>query len=130
MGGGTAAPGMTFRDLHGSTISLSDYRGSQTLLLFWNPACGYCDQMLGALKNWEAAPPAGAPKLLVISTGTVEENRAMNLRSPVVIDHDLRAMSTFGANGTPMAVLLDGAGRVTSDIASGADAVLALAAGR
>jgi thiol-disulfide isomerase/thioredoxin len=98
-------------------------------VLFWNPGCGFCRQMLDALKAWEANPPAGAPKLLVVSTGTVEENRAMGLRAPVVLDQGSGVMSAFGANGTPMAVLVDAHGRIASGPAAGAPAVLALARG-
>jgi len=83
--------------------------------------------MLDDLKEWEAHPPPGAPKLLVVSSGTTEDNLAMNLRSRVVVDPNSLAASAFGAGGTPMAVLLDAKGRVASEVAAGAQAVLALA---
>ena len=76
-----------------------------------------------------AGPPAGTPRLLVVSTGSVEENRALGLRSPVVLDSAMSLGQQFGAMGTPMAVLLDAEGRVASDVAAGAAAVLALARG-
>ncbi len=124
---GQLAPALKLRDLKSKTITLTSFRGSNTLLLFWNPGCGYCQQMLDDLKEWEVHPPTGAPKLLVISTGPVEDNLSMNLRSPVVLDLNLQAGATFGANGTPMAVLLDARGRIASEVAAGAEAVLALA---
>ena len=77
----------------------------------------------------QAASPAGGPKLLGVSTGTVEENRAMGLRAPVVLDQGSSVMSAFGANGTPMAVLVDAHGRIASGLAAGTPAVLALARG-
>ena len=83
--------------------------------------------MLDDLKAWEANPPPGAPKLLVVSTGTVETNQAMDLRAPVLLDQGFTVASTFGANGTPMAVLIDERGRIASEVAGGASAVLALA---
>jgi len=98
-------------------------------VLFWNPGCGFCRQMLDDLKAWEANPPAGAPKLLVVSTGTVDENRALGLRAPMVLDQSATIMSAFGATGTPMAVLVDAQGRIASEVAAGAQAVLALARG-
>jgi peroxiredoxin len=124
---GAPAPTLTFKDLNGKTVSLATFRGAETLLLFWNPECGYCQRMLSDLKSWETARPARAPKLLVISTGMLEVNLAMALRSPVVLDENFRAGATFGANGTPSAVLLDAKGRVASEIAAGAQAVFALA---
>ena len=79
------------------------------------------------MKAWEAKPPKGAPKLLVVSTGTVEATKAMGLRSPLVLDQDFSVGNTFGATGTPMAVLVDAEGKIASEVAVGAPAVLALA---
>jgi thiol-disulfide isomerase/thioredoxin len=126
---GAPAPGLTLPDLSGQPVDLAAFRGRQTLALFWNPGCGFCQQMLPDLKAWEADPPSEAPQLLVISTGTVEANQAMGLRSPVVLDQSFTAGRSFGATGTPSAVLLDAQGRMASPVAVGAAAVLALAAG-
>src|SRR5205085_6205730 len=98
-----------------------------TLVLFWNPGCGFCRQMLDALKAWEVNPPAGAPRLLVVSTGAADENRALGLRAPVVLDQSSAVMRPFGASGTPMAVLVGAHVRIASEVAAGAPAVLALA---
>ena len=65
--------------------------------------------------------------LLVVSTGTVEDNRAMGLRAPIVLDQGFSAGRQFGATGTPMAVLIDAQGRIASEVAAGGPAVLALA---
>jgi hypothetical protein len=86
--------------------------------------------MLDDLKTLEADPPEGAPEILVVSTGTVEDNRAMGFRSPVVLDQTLDAGKAFGASGTPSAVLVDRKGNVASELAVGAPAVLQLAGGR
>jgi peroxiredoxin len=124
---GQLAPSLNLHGLNGKTINLSSFRVSETLLLFWNPDCGFCQGMLRDLRELDANPPRGAPKLLILSTGTVENNLAMNLRSQIVLDPDSQAASAFGAGGTPMAVLLDAEGRVASEVAAGAQAVLALA---
>jgi peroxiredoxin len=124
---GAPAPALRFSDLAGGAISLADLRGSRTVLLFWSNSCSFCQRMLADLKAWDAAPPANAPALLVVSDGTPEQNRALGLRSRVVIDEAFAAGKAFGANGTPTAVLLDADGKVASDLAVGADAVLALA---
>ncbi len=83
--------------------------------------------MVDDLKEWENSAPASAPKTVVISTGTVEENRALGLRSPVLIDQGMSVGGRFGANGTPMAVLLDEKRNIASELAVGAQAVLDLA---
>jgi peroxiredoxin/uncharacterized membrane protein YphA (DoxX/SURF4 family) len=124
---GEPAPDLQLPDLTGKLVDLADFRGNTTLVLFWNPGCGFCQRMLSDLKAWEARPPKGAPKLLIVSTGTVEANAAMGLRSPVLLDGGFHAGSRFGASGTPMAVLLDAEGKIASQVAVGAQAVLALA---
>ena len=123
---GQPAPALRLPDLAGKTVDLADFRGSKTAVLFWDPGCGFCKRMLPDLKAWEAKPPEGAPKLLVVSRGTVEDNRAMGLRAPVVLDQGFTAGRAFGADGTPMAILVDEEGRITSSLAEGAPAVLAL----
>lgn len=127
---GAAAPAVALPDLDGKNVTLSDFAGHQTLVLFWNPGCGFCQRMLDDLKAWEAAPPATAPALLVVSTGTVEANRTMGLHARVVLDQGFNTGRAFGAQGTPAAVLVDAAGRIASAVAVGAPAVLVLAAGK
>ena len=52
----------------------------------------------------------------------------MRLRSPVVLDErGISVGSKFGAGGTPMAVLVDAEGKIASELAAGAPAVLELA---
>jgi thiol-disulfide isomerase/thioredoxin len=124
---GGAAPALRLATPDGDIVDLAKGRGSKTLVLFWNPGCGYCQQMLPELQAWDAARGENAPELLVISSGAPEEGRAMKLRSPVLMDPDFQAGRLFGATGTPMAVLLDEVGSIASGLVGGKDAVLALA---
>lgn len=93
------------------------------LSLFWDPACGSCQQMLEDLKRWEREFADVAPGLPVISTGAVEVNRAMGLASTVLLDQGFDLGRRFGASGTPSAVLVDRKGRVASTVAAGAPAI-------
>jgi methylamine dehydrogenase accessory protein MauD len=127
---GEPAPALALPDLEGHRIELADFRGSKTLVLFWSPTCGFCQQMLPDLQAWEASPPKGAPKLLVVSSGEVEANRAQGFRSPVVLDQEFAAGQAWGSGGTPSAVLVDANGRIASHVEVGAPAVLALAGAR
>jgi peroxiredoxin/uncharacterized membrane protein YphA (DoxX/SURF4 family) len=125
---GERAPDFSLPNLAGKTVKLSDFRGSPTLLLFWRPSCGFCERMLPDLKAWEANARNGAPKLLVVSTDSLADNKAMELRSTVVLDEKgMSVGSKFGAGGTPMAVLVDAEGKIASELAAGAPAVLELA---
>jgi thiol-disulfide isomerase/thioredoxin len=124
---GEVAPEVKLSDLEGNTVELADFKGQKTLVLFWNPGCGFCQQMLPDLKKWEENPPEGAPNLLVISAGTKEANEAMGLSAPVVLDQQFSVGRAFGAGGTPSAVLVDEEGRIATEVAVGGPAVLELA---
>ncbi len=124
---GEAAPEVKLKDLSGKEIDLADLQGEETLVLFWNPGCGFCQQMLPDLKEWEENRPKEAPRLLVVSAGTEEANEAMGLSSLVVLDQNFAAGRSFGAAGTPSAVLVDSEGKIASEVAVGAPAVLELA---
>lgn len=124
---GEPAPAVTLPNIDGTMVDLADHRGTRTLLVFWNPGCGFCEQMVGDLKKWEAKPPKGAPKLMLVSSGTPDENREMGLRSPVLLDDGFTAGSAFGADGTPSAIMIDAQGRIASDLAVGAPEVMKLA---
>jgi peroxiredoxin len=128
-GSGQPAPEVSLPDLSGNTVNLSDFKGSPTMVLFWNPGCGFCRKMADELKEWEANPPAGAPKLLIVSTGTVEANQALGLSSPTVLDEGFQTGRAFGASGTPSAVLVDAEGRIASAVSVGGPNVMAMARG-
>jgi peroxiredoxin len=124
---GESAPALKLPDLKGKNVNLAGFKGSETLVLFWNPGCGFCQQMLPDLKEWEASSPEDAPKLLVVSTGSEAANKEMGLTSPVVLDQQFAVGRAFGASGTPSAVLVDAEGKVASEVAVGAPGVLELA---
>jgi peroxiredoxin len=124
---GQKAPNLKLPDLDGNEIDLADFRGDKTMLLFWNPGCGFCRRMADDLKALEANPPANAPKLLVVSTGAADANRATGLASTILLDQNFTVGRQFGASGTPSAVLIDAKGNIASQVAVGAPAVLALA---
>jgi peroxiredoxin/uncharacterized membrane protein YphA (DoxX/SURF4 family) len=123
---GKDAPVVELRDLDGESVQWSRFAGHPTAVLFWNPGCGFCQRMLDDLKAWEASPPEGAPKLLVVSTGDADENRSSGLTSPLVLDSGFRVAGYFGANGTPSAVLVDGEGKIASGLAVGGPSVISL----
>ena len=127
---GDPAPAIKLPDLDGKSVDLASLRGRRRLLLFWNPSCGFCQQMLNDLKSWERNAPGDAPELMIISAGSSEDNRKQGFRSRVLLDGSFAAGQVFGAEGTPAAVILDESGRVASSVGVGADAVMSLAGAR
>jgi thiol-disulfide isomerase/thioredoxin/uncharacterized membrane protein YphA (DoxX/SURF4 family) len=117
---GDRVPELRLPDLNGEVFDLSTLRGRHTLLLFWDPGCGFCQGMVTDLRTQELVRPTDAPDLLIITKGTADATRAHGFRSRVLVDRYSAAGTLFGANGTPGAVLLDEEGRVASELGTGA----------
>jgi thiol-disulfide isomerase/thioredoxin len=124
---GAEAPAIELPALDGEPVALDELRGRETLLLFWNPDCGFCRAMHEDLRAWERTANGVAPRLVIVSSGDRESTAADGFHSTVVLDAEFAAGSAFGAGGTPMAVLVGADGRIASRVVAGADAVLELA---
>ncbi len=124
---GQRVPTIRRPDLDGVPIDL-DSLGETAMLVFWSPGCTHCQEVLPAIRAWEAQP--GGPRLLVVTAGPVGLNKEVGLRSPMIPDDDSTLKRTFGVTGTPAAVVIDALGIVASDVARGATAVRALGTDR
>jgi uncharacterized membrane protein YphA (DoxX/SURF4 family)/peroxiredoxin len=123
---GSPAPEVALPDLWGGKLELKSFRGKPAALLFWNPNCGFCQGMLDRVKAWENNGTRDSINLLVVSAGSVEDNRAQGFRSPVVIDEKFATGNAFGVSGTPSAVLIDPNLKISSSVAVGAEEVMKL----
>jgi methylamine dehydrogenase accessory protein MauD len=123
---GQPAPALKLPDLAGDIVDLVSFRGSEITLLFWNPRCGFCQQMIPDLSQWEREAGSDTPVVLIVSSGAAEEHQGLELQSRIVLQPDLSLMYTFGVTGTPSAVWIDRDGRIASPVVAGAPDVLAL----
>ena len=123
---GGKAPAVKLPDLDGNEINLEEIRNGRTALLFWNPGCGYCQQLVDDIKGWEKDKPAGAPQLVLISTGSAEANREHGLDSTILLDQAFGTGEAFGVSGTPSAITIDAQGKVASGVAVGGPDVMRL----
>jgi methylamine dehydrogenase accessory protein MauD len=123
---GAVAPIFTLPDVDGNLVANSEFRGKPLVFLFWNPGCGFCQKMLPDLKTWESEQAGGGPQLVLISAGLANAHRAYGLRARILLDDGSTIGRVFNAHGTPTGVLLDAQGRLSSEVAVGAEAVLGL----
>ncbi len=123
---GSEAPSVRLETLGGSEASVADVVSGPTVVLFWNPGCGYCRAMHDDVRRWEEARPDGAPALVVVSAGAREEVGEEGFAAQVLLDGEWALSGAFGADGTPMAVLLDADARIARPIVTGVPAVLEL----
>jgi peroxiredoxin len=128
---GTAAPDFELPDLTGVRHKLSEFRGKDMLLIFFNPNCGFCTKMAADLAALPTDGGEGRAIPIVITTGDAEENRKLveeyGIRCLVLLQQEMEVASQFRAQGTPMGYRIDGAGRIASELAVGAEPLLKLA---
>jgi thiol-disulfide isomerase/thioredoxin/uncharacterized membrane protein YphA (DoxX/SURF4 family) len=115
-------------DLEGNAADLaSALDGEERVLLFWDPGCGFCRRMVPDLQALERDEPAVAESLVLVSRGDPDANRSYGLAAPILLEQSFELGPKVGIQGTPSAVRVDSEGKVASEVAVGADAVLALA---
>ncbi len=128
---GSEAPDFDLPTLSGKRVSLAAYRGKKTLLIFFNPSCGYCTNMAPDLAALPIDGADGRPIPLVITAGDRKANRQMvrasKIRALVLLQKANEVAELYKAAGTPTGYLVDEEGRIASDLAVGAQSLLALA---
>ncbi len=129
---GMAAPDFELSDLAGVHHKLSEFRGKDLLLIFFNPKCGFCTKMAAELAALPLEGSDGGAVPLVVTTGNAEENRKLveryGIRCLVLRQEQMEVASQFRAQGTPMGYRIDAAGKIASALAVGAEPLLKLAA--
>jgi peroxiredoxin len=125
------APAFELLDLKGSRIMLEQWRGQRVLLIFFNPSCGFCQQMVPDLAALPVDGHDGRPLPLIVTTGEIEANRQLvnehGIRCPVLLQQQTEVAAVYQARGTPMGYVIDEHGVIASEIAVGVQALLALA---
>lgn len=123
---GEDVPEFFENDINDKLIASEDLRGKKTLIAFWSLTCGYCQQMLRDLQDWDQTKGADEPDLLLLSEGRPEPHRELNLRSPIILDDEHKIAGKLGMNGTPSAVLINEHGKIVSETAVGAEKIWSL----
>lgn len=128
---GSAAPPFELPDRQGNVVKLDDFRGQRILLMSWDPMCGFCRRMAPDLAALPIDGGEGRPVPVVITTGDLEQNwklvEEFDIRCPVLLQEKVEVTARYQATGTPMGYLIDEQGFIASELAAGADALLALA---
>jgi peroxiredoxin len=128
---GTPAPGFRLPDLNGHMVSPEDYRGRKVLLVFTDPHCEPCDQIVPELARLHRQHQTNGLALVMVGRGDAEENRKKARQNgfdfPVVLQKKWELSKQYGIFATPVAFLINEQGVIARDVAAGADAILELA---
>jgi peroxiredoxin len=128
---GSEAPDFELPDLSGGRRKLSEFRGRDVLLVFFNPRCGFCTKMAADIAALPVEGGDGRAIPLVVTTGDADENRRLveeyGIRCLVLLQEQMEVASQYRAQGTPMGYRLDAEGRIASELTVGAEPLLKLA---
>jgi peroxiredoxin len=135
---GSDAPVFELPDLAGESKTLAQYRGRSVLLILFNPACGFCRDLLPKLAAISACPLSEDKRLLssrlsvlIVTTGDNATNRQLfnehKLDHPVLLQKETEVASVYKANGTPSGYLISSEGKIASELTIGAEALLEIA---
>lgn len=122
---GTPAPAFVTGDVRGELVSLDDLLapGLPLMLLFTSPTCGPCEALLPQIAAWQ---DEHAGRLTIAIADSGERNASLAKAEEhglehVLVDDGLAIHDSYGAGGTPSAVLVAPDGQISSYVAPGAD---------
>jgi hypothetical protein len=125
---GTPIPGFCARSLDGSVFSSEILSGLMFLLIFSDPMCNPCNQLLPRLAALCGLAPA--VNVVLVSRGDVDVNRLKFEHLPdhchVILQSRWEISRSFEIFLTPSAFLVDESGVVESGPAVGAESILNL----
>jgi peroxiredoxin len=128
----TSAPEFELPDLTGQRHKLSEFRGRDVLLIFFNPKCGFCTKIAADLAALPIDGTNGRAVPVGVTTGNAEANRRLveqhGIRCVVLLQKEMEVASQYRAQGTPMGYRIDAEGKFASELAVGAEPLLQLAA--
>jgi peroxiredoxin len=128
---GSPAPDFELPTVSGSRMTLSQWRGQRVLLMFFDPRCGFCRQMLPALAALPSDTAMDRPVPLILSAGDATENQKLieeyQLSGPILLRERAEVTAAYHVGATPTGYLIDEQGHIASELAVGAQALLVLA---
>lgn len=127
---GSEAPVFRLPRLEGGELSLLDFRGRNTLVVFTDPDCEPCVALSPHLQA--AAEEASELEVVLISRGDPAANAAhvaeSGIKLPVALQRQWEVSREYGMFATPIAYLVDEWGIIAAEVAVGGEEILSLLA--
>ena len=114
----TIAPNFQLKDLAGNTITLSEYKGKQDVLLFfWTTWCPYCRKGLKVLNEKHAQLSKDGMEILAINVSEPASKvdsfvRNSPLTFKTLLDPDADVAETYKVLGFPTYIIVDKEGYI------------------
>jgi len=128
---GAPAPSFILPDIHGQTVTLDQFRGRKTLLVFSDPHCGPCEALMPDLVQLHRKHGHNGMAVVMVGRGDAEENRKKAMEHkvgfPVVLQERWKLSRQYGIFATPVAFLIGNDGIIMKNVAIGPDQIMTLA---
>ena len=123
---GAVAPAFKLPLLDGGQTSLDAYRGKFVMLVFSDPKCQPCHQLMPELIKLHRRTPD--IEVLIISRGDIDAVRAEFAQQPVpfpvAVQKSWEISRRYAMFATPIAYVIDEGGKIVSDVAVGPEPIL------
>jgi peroxiredoxin len=127
---GAAAPDFDLPDLSGKRHTLAEFRGKPVLIVFFSPKCGFCTEIAPDLARMPVDGAGGGPVPLILTNGSIAENREWidesGVGCTILLQKGMEVANQYDATGTPMGYLIDAEGRIASKMAIGGSNIVDL----
>lgn len=109
---GQAAPDFTLMDTNKQSVSLTDFRGKDVLLVFGNERCPYCSAKISLLNQLQTD---GNFEVIYVALGATLQRanqfvQDKNIRFTVLVDSNQYAGRTYNISSIPEAFIIDADG--------------------
>jgi peroxiredoxin len=121
---GKLAPGFFLKDVNGSNVSFSEFKGKVVLINFWATWCAPCRDEMTSLNNLYKSLKDKGFVVLAISIDSSEQPvksfiAEKGLSFPVLLDKDKSVYNSYAVIGQPMSFLIDRNGIVLGRVIGG-----------
>lgn len=125
---GTTLPAFETVDLDGNVVASSDIWGAPTLFVHWSPTCTYCRTIAVDLVDLAPALADAGVGVVMFTLDTGDQSAALLAE----VGLEVRVLRNpgygpFAELGTPSGYLVDGDGRVDSELAVGSTELVDIA---
>ncbi|MCW9000862.1 MAG: TlpA family protein disulfide reductase, partial [Kangiellaceae bacterium] len=111
---GETSPDWQLRDLHGSNVRLSEFRGQPVILVFWATWCPYCKKLLPGIQKLHEKYSEQGLKVIAVNIREDWKPHVYWRNHEYTFDAVLagdEVAKLYGISGTPGLVFLDPQGK-------------------
>jgi peroxiredoxin len=124
---GNPAPDFALKDLAGTTVKLSDFRGKVVVLNFWATWCPPCRQEIPSMMRLNQAMAGKDFQMLAVSIDEGGKDavagffRKSGMALPALLDTDQAVGKRYGLTGVPETFVIDKKGVILKKVVGAMD---------